>query len=280
MSMPDNIPAPALAPGRRGLLAVATSPPLGGASWLQGLAFQPESCAVADPLPWVLCGTPDDMGDPDDRPDPAEFQPILLRGMDTCSTLDGIRLEERSARARTNLAATASFQAERELELAAASDLSGTPNWHLADTDADDVTSAPEAPAVALALLEQGLAQCLHGARGMIHAAPLLVSLWDAAGQIHIEGGLLVTANDNLVVAGSGYTGAEPDGTPPAAGSMWAYGTGLVYQQRGGPEVEGPTVADRMDREQNSITTWAMEPLLLWASTCCKVAAEVDITSP
>lgn len=280
MSMPDPIQAPTLTPGRRGLLAVATSPPLGRAQWLQGVSFQPESCTAPDPLPWRLCGTPDDLGAPPDRPSPAEFVPILLRGVDTCSTLDGIALPERDSRARTNLAVTASFQAERELELAVASVLGDAANWHLADSDADEVTSSPEAPAVALAMLEQGLAECLHGARGMIHAAPLLVSLWDATGQVHIDGGVLVTANDNLVVAGSGYTGAGPDGDPPDAGSMWAYGTGLVYQQRGGPDIEGPTVSERMDHEQNSITTWATEPLLLWASTCCKIAAQVDTTSP
>jgi hypothetical protein len=277
---PSLLTPPPIVAGRRGLLAVASAPGDVPAMWLQGVTYTPEPCAAPEPLPWVVCDTDVDLpSDPAARPDPALWQPIWLRGEDVCSTLDGMRFEERERRARANLTATASWQAEREFSDAVASSQAGDENPHLSAatgwvTAATATTSA--APAVALAALEQELAECLHGQRGMLHAPPAVVSLWDAAGQLHMEGQVLVTANDNVVVAGSGYSGASPAGAAPDAGTLWAYGTALVYQLRGEATVEGEA-QERVDRAQNTIVTWVTQPLLLFTSPCCKIAAQVSI---
>jgi hypothetical protein len=279
---PSLITPPAIVAGRRGLLAVATTPGDVPADWLHGVAFTPEPCAAPEPLPWVVCDTDVDLPtDPETRPAASLWQPIWLRGEDVCSTLDGFRFDERERRARANLTATASWQAESEFSDAVASSQAGDENPHLTDptgwvTVASATAGTPEPAAFALALLEQDLAECLHGQRGMLHAPPAVVALWDAAGQLHMEGQVLVTANDNVVVAGSGYSGNEPDGSAPDAGSLWAYGTALVYQVRGEATTEGEA-SERVDRAQNTVVTWVTQPLLVFTSPCCKIGAEVSI---
>lgn len=280
---PSLITPPAVAAGRRGLLAVAADPGAGAARWLDGVTYTPEACAAPDPLPWVLCDTTDDIPDPDARPAAALWHPIVLRGVDVCSILDGIRAPEREQRARSNLTATASWQAEREFADAVASTAGPDTNPHLSSATgwatADEATSSAEPAAFALALLEQMLAECLHGQRGMLHAPPAVVALWDAAGQLRLDGQVLVTANDNVVVAGSGYSGDDPDGDAAAAGSLWVYGTALVYQLRGPATPEGEAL-ERVDRAQNTVETFVQQPLLLFASPCCKIGAQVSIASP
>lgn len=278
MPTPEPIDSPVTPTGRRGLLAVATSP-VTLPRWLDGVAFQAESCVAPLPVPWVPCTTPDPWEDGENRPTPDSFRPIMLRGFDRCSTLDGLPAPQRELMARQNLTVTASWQAEREFSAGVASTLAGDPNPFLSNGDAQAATDAAEAPNVALALLEGTLATCLHGARGMIHVPPTVATLLDGFSLLHAEGGLLLTANDNVVVIGSGYLGDDPDGDAPAVGSMWIYGTALTYQQRGELTPEGQA-SERVDRARNTVETWVTQPLLLWRSTCCTVAAQVDITGP
>lgn len=281
-SQPIAPPAPT--PNRRGLLAVATTPGAGD-RWLQGITFQAQACGAFPPLPIVPCDVepiPNDDGTA--RPALASWVPILLRGFDRCSTLDGEDEAGRLERATLSLTTSASHQAEAEFSDGLASQLAGDENPRLTDpagwVTTTTATSSPEAPAVGLAALEDALAECLHGQRGVLHVRPAVGALWDGAGLLHPEGGLLVTANDNLVVIGSGYSGASPTGTGPAAGSSWAYGTALVYQQQGETRPLGDTTADRLDRFTNTIDTWVTRMSLVWTSPCCKVAAEIDITTP
>lgn len=279
---PALITSPTPIPGRRGLLSVAVAPGDIPAQWLQGVTFGPESCAAPLPLPWAMCDETPDLDDQTDRPDAAVWQPILLRGVDECSTLDGFRTAEREARARSNLTVTASFQAEQEFSDAVASDEAGDLNPHLTAAagwvTATTVTGGADSPADALALLEQGMAECLHGQRGVIHATPGVVTKWSENGLVTLQGASLVTANDNLVVAGAGYSGDGPTGTAHAAGQAWVYGTGLVYQIRGAVTTEGEPF-ERVDRAQNSVVTWVTQPLLVYTSPCCKLAAQITVVS-
>ncbi len=269
---PSLINPPPIIPGRRGLLSVATTPAEIPTDWLHGVTFSPESCAVPAPLPWVVCET-DDFGDPAGPPGPAAWYPIMLRGVYECSTMGGYDRPERERRARAVLTATASHQAEAELAQGVASSQGGVPNPILTSSDGwidvIDATTGPEPPAYALSALEQSMALCLHGQRGTIHATPAVVTLWDAEGLLHAEGQLLVTANDNVVVAGSGYAGL----------TSFVYGTGPMFQIRGQATPEGDAV-EQTDRAQNTITTWVTQPSLVYVSPCCKVAAEVATTSP
>jgi hypothetical protein len=187
--------------------------------------------------------------------------------------MGGYDRPERERRARAVLTATASHQAEAELAQGVASSQGGVPNPILTSSDGwidvIDATTGPEPPAYALSALEQSMALCLHGQRGTIHATPAVVALWDAENLLHAEGQLLVTANDNVVVAGSGYAGL----------TSFVYGTGPMFQIRGQATPEGDAV-EQTDRAQNTITTWVTQPSLVYVSPCCKVAAEVATTSP
>jgi hypothetical protein len=273
---PPRIPA-----GRRGLLTVATAPD-GVGRWEQGITFQPNACGVPVPLPIVPCDvTPEPMGAGAGRPALAEWVPVMLRGFDRCSTLSGDTFEARVARATAQLTATASFQAEQEFSDGVASAAGGTANPRLTAAagwaTTDTATSAATLPATGLALLEDAAAKCMHGQRVTIHARPAVVALWDAAGLLHLEGTLLVTANDNLVVSGAGYSGNQPTGAAPAAGSSWAYATAAVFSLQSGVEVLGePT--ERLDLDANTVETWVRRLSLVYTSTCCRIAAEIDIT--
>lgn len=276
------IDPPRIAAGRRGLLAVATSPPA-PARWEQGITFQPNACGAPVPLPIVPCEDPEPLDDGDGRPAFASWLPVMLRGFDRCSTMGGDSMEARVARATAQLTATASFQAEQEFSDGVASTVAGDENPRLTNpagwVTAFTATTSPTAPAVGLALLEDAVGDCLHGQRATIHARPSVVALWDAAGQIHMDGGLLVTANDNLVVAGPGYSGDQPSGAAAAAGSSWVYATADVFQFQAGAEVMGDGASERIDLPANTIETWVRRLSLVYTSTCCKLAAEIDITA-
>ena len=166
----EPITPPRPTPGRRGLLAVATTPGL-GTRWVQGITYQPFSCGVVDPLPTVPCDTePTPNDDGEARDGAVTWVPVMLRGMDRCSTLDGEDEAGRVERATAMLAVTASFQAEQELSDGVASHAAGVENPILTDPDGwvntVTATSSADAPAVALAALEDALAECLHGQRG------------------------------------------------------------------------------------------------------------------
>lgn len=273
----EPIDGPRPVAGRRGLLAAASTPADPPARWEAGVAFQASACGVLAPLPWLYCrDTPDDLATTERGPG-SSWSPIALQGFDRCSALDGDNPDRRQ-RAEDNLAATASHQAEQEffdgVATAALADPPG-PNPYLTDGTAVEVAGGPHSHVVALARLEQALAECLHGQRGMIHATPEIVTFWASENAVRVEGGLLVTAMDSIVVAGSGYSGNDPDGNPPAATSSWAYGTSLAYALRG-PVVDlTADLVSRIDTGDDTITYRVMQPSLVYRSTCCTVAVEV-----
>jgi hypothetical protein len=277
----EPIEAPRPVAGRRGLLAAASTPAASPARWENGVAFQAAACDALEPLPWVLCRTEPAELATIERGAASGWTPIALLGFDRCSALDGDGPERRQ-RAEDNLNATASWQAEREFfDGVATTGLSDPPgpNPYLTDGSATEVTGGPHTHAVALARLEQELAECLHGQRGMIHATPEVVTLWAAEGLVRTEGGLLVTAVDSIVVAGSGYSGNDPDGAAPAAGSSWAYGTSLVYALRG-PVIDlTPDLVARIDTGDDTLTYRLMQASLVYRSTCCTVAVQVATTA-
>ncbi len=279
MSMRTPITYPAPGVGRRGLLAIATAPPDLSPDWQHGITFQAPSCEANSPLDWTLCTTGPRSLDPVARGGLAGYNPIGLFGSDTCSTLGGLDMAERQRLATENLTTTASHQAEAEFFDGAATGGLAEPNRYLTDGNATAVTAAATTPVEALALLDEAIARCLHGARGTIHATPRTAALWDAAGMLHLDGALLTTINDNLVVLGTGYSGNDPDGATPAAGQAWAYATGLVYQTRGAVQTLGDPGAERVDRASNTITTWVVQPAVIFTSPCCQLAAQIDLTA-
>ena len=274
----EPIEGPQVTPGRRGLLDQITTPDLGGVPWLAGLATIPEPCGVATPQALDYCSAvagnlPELTGQASD-----EWAPFVVFGYDQCSAMGGVPTAEIVARARRNLLATESYQAEQQYGTNAAG-ISGYPSLAGGGAAvATLVTTAATAPGPALAALEGELSVCLHGQRGMIHATPRVVALWEAANMLHREGNLLLTVNDHIVVAGSGYPGNTPADAAPAAGSSYAYATEMVFGVRGEIQAFGdqPEQVDLVT-QANTIRAYVYRPVILWQSECCRLAAQVNI---
>lgn len=108
------------------------------------------------------------------------------------------------------------------------------------------VTSSGVSSTRALELIEQSIAGSPTGARGIIHmtrdvASSLGSRLLYKAKSRDDKKAFAVTRLGTLVVIGSGYTGAGPDGSTGAAPSgtnKWMYATGGVEVLLGAPEVD------------------------------------------
>lgn len=277
----QRVEAPQLAPGRRGLLAAAVELTEPDERWVGGFAYEAESCDAAQALP-IYCdpgqGTDGYVKEPGESGGIVEYDPFAVIGADFCTTLD--RGRDREGRARRQLLATESYQIERELWDGAIAQGEGNDNAYLAkEGEATELGTA--GVAASLAALEQGLAECLHGQRGMIHATPYTVSLWNAEGLLRVDGGLLLTALDTIVVAGSGYSGSAP-GDPPVPpadldDAANAYATGMVYVRRSPISVVGDAVS-HIDRARNDETVF-VERAVAATFSCCLLTVIVDHTT-
>lgn len=132
-------------------------------------------------------------------------------------------------------------------------------------------------PALALGLLEQGLADC-YGGVGVIHMPEMALPTFDAWGLVKQQGAVLRTANGNKVAVGGGYRGTGPDGASRAANSSWIYITGNVFGFRSAPRIRA-TGAQAFDRSTNTIKMIAERTIVLgWE--CCHLAAQVTLGVP
>lgn len=296
----QRIEPPARGAVRRGLIAAAPTlvlpapaaeqdNPEGSEPWLGGIVFEGDTCDTLEPRP-ILCA---DLGDkPDQGSDGVpSWHPYYLLGADRCSTMD--RGRDRVGNARRNLLATQSHQVEAEVwdgvasleALAQGDDV----NPFLADGHATILETAAVPYTQALAWLDHALAECLHGAQGMIHGTVFTVNLWQAAGLLREEGGRLFTVSDNIVVAGSGYSGSapatdppdEPDPIPPAdiAAAAYAYATGLVYVALGREDRIGGTESAEIARDSNDQITRVERPAIAIWGPCCQIGLNVDHTT-
>lgn len=257
-------------------------------SWVGGLVFEPASCDTIDPRP-LGC----DIDPPLDPkaavggPSLVDYEPFLVMGADKCSTMD--RTRDRRERARLQLLATESWQIAREVwegGVARSTD-PDLPNAFLASSGTTVLEDTPVGYVSALAEMEQALLNCMHGARGMIHASPYTLTLWAEAGLVRTtEQGIILTALDTIVVADAGYTGSgpaeDPDDPPPAPDlsvSAWAYGTGLVYLRRGLIYEVGDE-SSQIDRATNTWEVFVERPVAAYWSPCCQLGIHVSHETP
>lgn len=263
------------APPRVGLIASAILPDEPDERWVNGFAYEPESCGGAGR--GDVCS--DGQTPKDAAPNAAivEYDPILVYAVDKCSTWDQTR--DREGRARRLLAACEGTQLEAELwtgSQALAED-PATPNNRLASPASDVLSNGPMSAGQALACLEQGLADCGCGSRGMIHAPRGLVSHWASLQLVRRDGALIVTTLDTIVVPGAGYDGSGPNGEPAGVDSTWAYATDMVEVRRGAIRLVGDGVAERLDRSNNDLVTVAERPVAATFDGCCHLAVETDV---
>lgn len=246
--------------------------------WQNGITYSSEACpgvVLADP-----CG-PDTVtvvepGDPDDT----EVRPVYATTLYRC-TARGVR-GEYAARARRALDLATPYAIERELatgELAAAAAVAGgydDTNPRLqAGADVTDLTPAGGAvpPARALALLENALGDLLRGGQGTIHARRGAAAILP---NVTRDGNVLSTRVGTRVIAGAGYPGAGPDGTPSADGETWLYGTGLTSVRLYAPELPSDNdVAATLRREVNQVEIMARRLFAASFDGCALVAVRM-----
>jgi hypothetical protein len=124
----------------------------------------------------------------------------------------------------------------------------------------------------ALGRLEGSLADCYNGV-GVIHIPRDLVAAFQNENLIIVDGPRYKTANGNIVVLGSGYTGSAPDGTSSDS-YMWIYGTGMPFIYRG--PITVMRARDSIDRATNTLMAIAERTYVIgW--DCCHVAVSVSL---
>jgi len=273
---PASVPRVGLVASGRVLQGADANSPDGG-RWENGFKFLPENCTgygVVDP-----CDSSRDTHDP---PDMVAFQPYEVWAGDKCSPFQ-FRTHDFQARAQRLLLSGQSKAIEGEFWTGTQAIASNwTNNRYLTDGTAVTVTGGANDPEDALACLEQALADCGNGARGMIHCTKTTLVHWSALHLIIHQGDLITTDNGTIVVAGSGYDGSGPTGTAASSGSVWAYATSGIVEVRLGqiyltPDPADPdAMAQATDRSLNLVNWRASRPAAATWDGCCLFAAEIN----
>lgn len=147
----------------------------------------------------------------------------------------------------------------------------------IAGTDYIDVTPTPGTavrPNLGAALLEQALGGSTIGSRGIIHAPRAAASLIDFS---HQKDDTLQTRIGTPIIAGTGYSLTNPDGTPTAPGKAWMYATGPVTVRLGQLHVLPGAVSEAVDTRINTITYYIDRPAAVTWSTDDLFAVLVDL---
>lgn len=252
--------------------------------WVDGIAFQPESGSevyVAD----ICDTTTNDSSRLEPPPGVSEWIPYLLRADDQCSTF-GFEQHDYLNRAKRRLDVGSAKALEKELWTGTLAQAQGYPNRFLAASAATSggwgfqnlnqtYLEAGALPSIrrAFEVLEQYLADCGLGARGMIHCRPEALPYLTT---IRREGNYILTARDTIVVPGSGYQNTGPGGVAAATGNTWLYATGMTEVRLGpiqtypDPNTDGDDwLIKATDRNTNLVTVRAERAgLVSWDGAC------------
>lgn len=276
----DTVEAPLLVPPAQGLTIAADviDHTEGDQRGINGIGWSPELCGDAEV--WAAsCGTVGAAkGAGRNRPANVSAEPFAVIARDSCSSF-GWRAAEYEARARRKLAAVETTMIEKEWWGGA---LVGSLNRNLADPTAS-IVGYGLGLRLALAALQQAISDGRAGL-GMIHARPIVVMQWYSLGLLRWDQGKLRTAMGTPVIAGTGYTGAGPNGEVPANGTEWAYATDTVVVERWPVVVypdaddEGDRIAQATDRAANLVEFRAERMAAVKWSACVHAAAEVNIS--
>lgn len=296
-----TVPSPPIPPQRwPGLVAsvggeaaikqfMAANPPLDGSNhdrWENGFTFEPNDCnfgGESDEGPLVVCdgGTFQVDADSADLPTAPVTAAFYHYTVARCSTFSN-DAEHVIERAKSKLARATSYKLEYEFWTGTASQAKTAPTQYLAKTAAvtqPQGTIATPLP-YALAQMQKALAATLFGGRAMIHCTPATATLWLQQHVIRKEQGFLLDAFDNIIVAGSGYTGSGPDGSLDATGdTAWIYGTPVVNVRLGDIRVIDNELT-RIDQTNNVDLVIAYRAGAVSMDTCAQIAIKADLCSP
>lgn len=243
--------------------------------------------AIPIQLPGIFTPAPDVKKDYDGEQGPIRVHPYTVEVPYTCSSW-GFEVNDYQGKAARQLEAGLSKAIEREFWLGERNPSSPNLVFWTPNDDQHVVNPGGAAAPVAvnvsigIALLEQALASCGHGGRGMIHAAPVIISR--SAGLYLIddddtnEGRILTTrSRGDVIVAGAGYELTGPFGQPPPGTSEgWMFATGMVDVWLGDPRVYPEEFAHALDRATNTVTFRGERTAVATHDVCCTFAVLVD----
>lgn len=242
-----------------------------------GFATNPENCGESGTLPLDPCVQSGSKTVPENQA-ALEAWAFEVWAGDKCAPWELGR--DWRGRALRQLAASLSYQVANELWTGTqAQAMTDAPNAWLASAGSDVLTAGATAATDALAVLEYGLGECFHGARGVIHATRHAATYWAQLGLLRREGNQLLTFLDTIVIADAGYDGSGPDAQAAEDGSQWAYATGIPLV-RLGPEhtvPDGDDLGPALNRSTNVIEYRAERRAAVGFSPCCHLAAEIDL---
>lgn len=242
--------------------------------WILGATFVPWGCSDlsagpndCDPESYSATGFPTEVTQPS----------FLLWDALQCTTLSGVG-DIMDGRIVTRLRDLASAAVASEL-------LSGTASG--GDGLADVATSPTDvpfgwpalSPVDALTVIEEELADRLHGLQGMIHVTPGLLHRLTVLGGVVRDDQLWYTPTGHVVVADAGYVGAPaPTGEGAAAvGEAWIYASGPVFYTSDDPELLGADNQEVVNMDRNIRRRFGLSHGLLLFEPCPVTAVLVNL---
>ncbi len=228
--------------------------------WVNGFAYSPEGIGVLG-VGDACSDNFEEMNHTD--PFTSDWFPYVLTAEYRCSTFGHDSVDYKGRVTRLLDAATPRLLEWEfwggELSQAASLDNSFLMEFAGVAYNADSIEKA-------IGAVENGLADCVVGGRGMIHLPPFVVPFLRSI--VRREGNLLLTDRDTIVVPGSGYAryagGANPNAT------MDIYGTGLTDVRLGEIVVEDDIA---MDRKTNTVVIKAQRYACVSWDELCEVKA-------
>ena len=254
--------------------------------WVEGFSFTPSGCATGG-VTGAQC-PPDQpqTKDEEDLPPVVTYVPFAVYVSARCSTMGGRpTLDALMVRAAIVLDAVTDKQLEAEFWTGAFAQANSLPNNYLTNVSSlENLTpaSALIGGAYALAALQEYLADCNDGSRGMIHATRATVTMWfEQQAGLRREGNLILDAYDNLIVPGVGYPGTGPGDVAEAdSDTSWAYATSMVEVKIGSVLPLPGTVAQAVNRSTNDVVFRAEKPVAAFWDGCCHAGVRVNVCAP
>lgn len=238
--------------------------------WLNGVNVWGYPCGT--PANWDPCNDPGEITKDDDSVQPTPRFDAFQAYLPVTCMVTGARIpDDLEARARAALMATASMAVEASL----AQGTGVSTNPYFGDTDLDILGGGAVAPDVGLAYLSNAIGAT--GREGLIHMDPATAA-WLGFDSLNTDGANIYVQGTGMPVAvGDGYIGSDPaSGSTPAAGQSWMFATGPVRVYMSEMELVGPTVAQSLDRSDNTLTFRAEVGVLAMWDTCLQAGVLVD----
>lgn len=251
-----------------------------GGRWVGGIAYQPYdnvAPVVIDPCEGAAVDTPPA------PPGVVTWQAYVVKVFDQCSAI-GFRAHDFKERLDTAMRVGRHKAIEKEFWGGALATSTSNGNAFLTESPGVTDLTPTAVPSIrrAMQILEQGLADCGLGGRGMIHMRP---DALPADTQARREGNVLLTLRDTILVVGNGYPNTGPSGAAAPAGTTWLFATGMVDVRVDMDNIDYYTtdplgrtrstqftdeeIIGNMNRDTNLITTRAeMFALASWDTQC------------